>query len=83
MQPLVRNIFFGKFIFSSYFLNRKEAGVSRGKNTQIQISTVLFTVDKQREGKAAIYFAENTQEDASKTQHWLVQADVISFWRYK
>lgn len=68
-QQLPKNIFFGKFefSFSSCFLNRKEAGVSRGKNTEIQFR--LFIVNKQ-EGREAIYFAENALEDASKTQHF-------------
>lgn len=45
---LARNTFFGQFKvnFSSYSQNRKETGVSRGRNTEI--SAVLFTAGEQR-----------------------------------
>lgn len=50
---LARNTFFGQFKvnFSSYSQNRKETGVSRGRNTEI--SAVLFTAGEQRGGRDA------------------------------
>lgn len=64
MQQLVRNIFFVKFKAISEVIilieNRKEARVCKGKKKNCNpISTVLFTVNKQRQDRGEISFAKN------------------------